>query len=107
MTLQSTECVMVFTNEMLNLHRGQGRDIFWRTTSYIASEEEYKYMVCDKTGGLFRLAIRFMQLLSSLPDIRPPSRIASSSTFGSEVDAVSSNTVSGEGVIALALYGDE
>jgi len=95
LTLQSTECVMVFTNEMLNLHRGQGRDIFWRTTSYIATEEEYRQMVCDKTGGLFRLAIRFMQLLSSISDVRPTSRIASSSTFGSEVDAAVASSTPG------------
>ena len=65
--LQSTTCVEVFTAEMLNLHRGQGRDIYWRTVCHIASEDEYCGMVIDKTGGLFRLAIRIMQLLS--PDI--------------------------------------
>jgi geranylgeranyl diphosphate synthase type 3 len=79
--LQSTECLTIFTAEMLNLHRGQGRDIFWRTTSYIASEEEYRQMVCDKTGGLFRLAIRFLQALSPLVE----SRMASSSSFEDEV----------------------
>lgn len=65
LSLQSTDCVQVFTAEMLNLHRGQGRDIFWRTSAYLASEEEYCQMVCDKTGGLFRLAIRVMQVLST------------------------------------------
>ena len=60
LTLQSPDAVFAFTNEMCNLHRGQGRDIFWRTSSHIASEEEYLQMVQDKTGGLFRLAIRVM-----------------------------------------------
>ena len=68
--LQSTECLEIFTSEMLNLHRGQGRDIFWRTTSYLASEEEYRQMVCDKTGGLFRLAVRILQALSPLVESR-------------------------------------
>ena len=64
MNLQSATSVEIFTAEMLNLHRGQGRDIFWRANSYIASEEEYIQMVCDKTGGLFRLAIRIMECVS-------------------------------------------
>lgn len=63
--LQSPKAVEAFTAEMLNLHRGQGRDIFWRTSSYIASEAEYIQMVQDKTGGLFRLAIRVMTAVST------------------------------------------
>lgn len=64
LTLQSTSCVEIYTSELLNLHRGQGRDIYWRSVSYVASEEEYVAMVVDKTGGLFRLAIRIMQAMS-------------------------------------------
>lgn len=66
LTLQSTEAVTAFTNEMCNLHRGQGRDIFWRVSEYIASEPEYLHMVQDKTGGLFRLAIRVMHAVVPL-----------------------------------------
>lgn len=64
LTLQSGECVEVFTREMLNLHRGQGRDIFWRESQYHATEGEYRDMVVDKTGGLFRLAIQMLFALS-------------------------------------------
>jgi geranylgeranyl pyrophosphate synthase len=51
----------VFVEELLNLHRGQGMDIHWRDTLTCPSEEEYMTMVSNKTGGLFRLAIKLMQ----------------------------------------------
>jgi geranylgeranyl diphosphate synthase type 3 len=51
--LQNPSCVEVFTREMLNLHRGQGRDIVWRDTFRVVSEAEYRDMVVDKTGGWF------------------------------------------------------
>ena len=76
---------------MLNLHRGQGRDIFWRTTSYLASEEEYRQMVCDKTGGLFRLAIRIMQSLSTSAEERMLKKL---STMSMSEISISSSTQS-------------
>jgi len=91
--LQSTECLTIFTGEMLNLHRGQGRDIFWRTTSYIASEEEYRQMVCDKTGGLFRLAIRFLQVLSPLTEERMERRITAASEDDTGGSISSANSI--------------
>ncbi|RYO80291.1 hypothetical protein DL766_006639 [Monosporascus sp. MC13-8B] len=54
----------IFTEELLNLHRGQGMDIYWRETSNCPTEEEYFAMVSNKTGGLFRLAVKLMQLVS-------------------------------------------
>ncbi|KAF6789048.1 Geranylgeranyl pyrophosphate synthase 1 [Colletotrichum sojae] len=54
----------IFTEELLNLHRGQGMDIYWRDASICPTEEEYFTMVSNKTGGLFRLAVRLMQLAS-------------------------------------------
>lgn len=55
----------VFISEMLNLHRGQGRDIYWRDECKCPTEEEYCDMVVDKTGGLFRLAVGLMRALST------------------------------------------
>ncbi|CAN8103574.1 unnamed protein product [Discula destructiva] len=52
----------IFTEEMLNLHRGQGMDLYWRDTLICPSEEEYLTMVQNKTGGLFRVAIRLMMI---------------------------------------------
>ncbi|XP_065176583.1 geranylgeranyl pyrophosphate synthase-like [Sycon ciliatum] len=58
------KAVDVFTTQMLELHRGQGKDIYWRDASVCPSEEEYRIMVIQKTGGLFRLAVGLLQLFS-------------------------------------------
>jgi geranylgeranyl diphosphate synthase type 3 len=62
--LNSPAATQVFTQELLNLHRGQGQDILWRDTCVCPSEEQYRSMVLDKTGGLFRLAVGLMQCFS-------------------------------------------
>ncbi|XP_073942700.1 geranylgeranyl pyrophosphate synthase quemao isoform X1 [Choristoneura fumiferana] len=54
----------VYTEQLLELHRGQGMEIYWRDNFHCPSEEEYKEMTVKKTGGLFMLAIRLMQLFS-------------------------------------------
>jgi len=53
-----------FTEQLLELHRGQGMDIYWRDAGICPSEEQYREMVKRKTGGLFGLAVRLMQLNS-------------------------------------------
>ena len=40
-------------------------DLFWRDTLTCPTEDEYLEMVGNKTGGLFRLAIKLMQAESS------------------------------------------
>ncbi|OLN95501.1 Geranylgeranyl pyrophosphate synthase 1 [Colletotrichum chlorophyti] len=62
--LEDPRAFEIFTEELLNLHRGQGMDIYWRDASICPTEEEYFTMVSNKTGGLFRLAVRLMQLAS-------------------------------------------
>mmetsp|Transcript_10900 Transcript_10900/g.11972 ORF Transcript_10900/g.11972 Transcript_10900/m.11972 type:complete len:305 (+) Transcript_10900:30-944(+) len=62
--LGSPEAVAVFIEELLNLHRGQGWDILWRDNNDCPTEEQYKQMVIDKTGGLFRLGTRILQCFS-------------------------------------------
>lgn len=59
--LDSPTAMQVFIGELLNLHRGQGYDILWRELVRCPTEEEYLDMVCDKTGGLFRLAVGLLQ----------------------------------------------
>jgi geranylgeranyl diphosphate synthase type 3 len=59
------EAVRVFLEELLNLHRGQGYDILWRDSVECPTEDQYRQMVLDKTGGLFRLCLRLMQVFSS------------------------------------------
>ncbi|KDN48185.1 terpenoid synthase [Tilletiaria anomala UBC 951] len=52
--------------EMINLHRGQGMDLFWRDSLTCPTEEEYVEMVINKTGGLFRIALKLMMAHSPL-----------------------------------------
>lgn len=59
--LGNQEIVRIYAEELCNLHKGQGMDLYWRDTLTCPSEEDYLEMVGNKTGGLFRLAIKFMQ----------------------------------------------
>lgn len=54
----------VYTEQLLELHRGQGMEIYWRDNFTCPTESEYKLMTIRKTGGLFMLAIRLMKLFS-------------------------------------------
>jgi geranylgeranyl diphosphate synthase, type III len=64
------EAIGIFTEELLNLHRGQGMDLYWRDTLTCPTEDDYLEMVQNKTGGLFRLAVKLMQAESSERDRR-------------------------------------
>ncbi|KAI9167721.1 Geranylgeranyl pyrophosphate synthase [Paramyrothecium foliicola] len=59
--LGNHEAVSMFAQELVNLHRGQGMDLFWRDTLTCPTEEDYLEMVGNKTGGLFRLGIKLMK----------------------------------------------
>lgn len=59
----------ILVDEMLNLHHGQGLDIYWRDSGNVVknnlpSIEDYLKMVMDKTGGLFRLLVKLLELVS-------------------------------------------
>ncbi|ORX45679.1 geranylgeranyl pyrophosphate synthase [Hesseltinella vesiculosa] len=56
--------VQIYTEELLNLHRGQGMELFWRDTLTCPTEEGFIEMVNNKTGGLLRLAVKLMQAAS-------------------------------------------
>lgn len=62
--LNHPDATNVYTQQLLELHRGQGMEIYWRDNFICPSEEEYCQMTMKKTGGLFMLAIRLMQLFS-------------------------------------------
>ncbi|XP_074643488.1 geranylgeranyl pyrophosphate synthase-like [Tubulanus polymorphus] len=64
LSLGHPDATTVFTEQLIELHRGQGMDIYWRDSYSCPTEEEYKEMVIRKTGGLFGLAVRLMQLFS-------------------------------------------
>lgn len=58
----SADLTAIFTEEMINLHVGQGSEIYFRDQGSVASPkiEEY-YKICSlKTGGLFRLFTRLL-----------------------------------------------
>ncbi|KAK0398298.1 hypothetical protein QR680_002519 [Steinernema hermaphroditum] len=56
--------IEIFSEKMLELHRGQGKELHWRDTHTCPTETEYENMVKQKTGGLFSLAVQLMQLFS-------------------------------------------
>ncbi|GAV53669.1 hypothetical protein ZYGR_0AK01710 [Zygosaccharomyces rouxii] len=62
------DLMVIFNQEMINLHRGQGLDIYWRENllHFIPDETKYYNMVMNKTGGLFRLTVRIMELLTDV-----------------------------------------
>ncbi|KAA8902589.1 isoprenoid synthase domain-containing protein [Sphaerosporella brunnea] len=63
--LNNPDILKIYTEEALNLHRGQGMDLFWRDNLRCPTTEDYLEMVSNKTGGLFRLAIKLMQASSA------------------------------------------
>ncbi|KAF2368606.1 Polyprenyl synthetase [Trinorchestia longiramus] len=65
LALGHPQAVNVFCEQLLELHRGQGLDIHWRDSFACPTEEQYRRMIICKTGGLFGLAIRLMQLFST------------------------------------------
>lgn len=66
------EAIRVFMEELIHLHRGQGMDIYWRDNVQCPTEEDYIEMVQNKTGGLFRLSVRLMQVFSDFKaDLKP------------------------------------
>ena len=63
--LNNPKTIQIYTDELCNLHRGQGMDLFWRDTLTCPTEQDYLQMVANKTGGLFRLAVQLMQAESA------------------------------------------
>ncbi|KAK7220688.1 hypothetical protein V2G26_008691 [Clonostachys chloroleuca] len=64
--LGNPKAVDIFAEELVNLHRGQGMDLYWRDTLTCPTEDDYLEMVGNKTGGLFRLGIKLMQAESDV-----------------------------------------
>lgn len=64
--LRSRDLNRDFVYEMTNLHEGQGLDIYWRDflpeLHQLPTIEEYLTMVQNKTGGLFRLSVRLLDV---------------------------------------------
>jgi geranylgeranyl diphosphate synthase type 3 len=48
------DLIGLVTEELLNLHRGQGLDLFWRDSLVCPTEEEYVHMVLGSESSLQR-----------------------------------------------------
>jgi len=59
--LGNSKMVDIYTEELLNLHKGQGMELFWRDSLTCPTQDEYIDMVSNKTGGLLRLGVKLMQ----------------------------------------------
>ncbi|OKL57729.1 hypothetical protein UA08_07231 [Talaromyces atroroseus] len=60
--LNNPQAIDIYVNSLIDLHRGQGMELFWRDSLMCPTEEEYLDMVANKTGGLFCLAVQLMQV---------------------------------------------
>jgi geranylgeranyl diphosphate synthase type 3 len=58
--------ITVYYEEMLNLHHGQGLEIYYRDRFQCPDEDRYLTIVKQKTGGLLRLSIRWMLIYAKL-----------------------------------------
>lgn len=58
------DAAKVYTEQMLELHRGQGMEIYWRENMICPTESQYKLMTIRKTGGLFMIGTGLMKLFS-------------------------------------------
>lgn len=66
--LNNPEAMSIFSEELVNLHRGQGMDLFWRDTLTVPSEEDYLEMVDNK--------VRFLSPLIALKLLTNSNRLA-------------------------------
>ncbi|KAH8551726.1 isoprenoid synthase domain-containing protein [Umbelopsis sp. PMI_123] len=64
--LSNFKLLTIFSEEILNLHRGQGIELFWRDSITCPTEDEFINMINNKTGGLLRLAVRLMMAASNV-----------------------------------------
>lgn len=64
LALRHPDAANIYTQQMLELHRGQGMEIYWRENLICPTESEYKLMTIRKTGGLFMIATCLMKLFS-------------------------------------------
>lgn len=56
--------VRLFTEQMLQLHRGKGAEIYWRDAFICPTEEAYLELIGRNSSGLFGMFVRLMQLFS-------------------------------------------
>jgi geranylgeranyl diphosphate synthase type 3 len=61
------DLIGLVTEELLNLHRGQGLDLFWRDSLVCPTEEEYVHMVLGSTStSILFFIIPFCPIISKI-----------------------------------------
>ncbi|OUM65593.1 hypothetical protein PIROE2DRAFT_41532, partial [Piromyces sp. E2] len=64
-SLNNINLIKIYSDELLNLHRGQGMEIYFRDSNICPTEDDYMDIVSNKTGGLLRLGVKLMEELST------------------------------------------
>ncbi|XP_015117612.1 geranylgeranyl pyrophosphate synthase [Diachasma alloeum] len=64
LALNHPKAIQVYVEELLELWRGQGIDIYWRDNYICPSEAEYRLMAIQKLGALFKLDACLKQVFS-------------------------------------------
>ncbi|KND87002.1 Ophiobolin F synthase [Tolypocladium ophioglossoides CBS 100239] len=72
--LGSLDCIKIALAELKNLHAGQSMDLYWTCNLVCPQIEMHLKSLDDKTGGLFRLLFRLMEVLS--PSERRPNLLS-------------------------------
>jgi len=67
--LKNLNLIKIYSDELLNLHRGQGMEIYFRDSNICPTEADYMDIVSNKTGGLLRLGVKLMKELSTTKKI--------------------------------------
>jgi geranylgeranyl diphosphate synthase type 3 len=62
--LNHPEAIKIYNEEMMNLYRGQGAEIFWSDNSICPNEVEFLQAMSMRSVPAFSLTIRLMQLFS-------------------------------------------
>jgi geranylgeranyl pyrophosphate synthase len=64
---KTPQAMGVFIDGLSSLSIGQSWDLNWKFNSYCPSINEYMAMIDGKTGAMFKMLVRLMQCMSSLP----------------------------------------
>ncbi|CAF1073301.1 unnamed protein product [Adineta steineri] len=65
-TLDSPDVGRILIDHLVELHKGQGYDIWWRENNICPTEENYYKMIDNKCGGLFRLTLDLLRICSPI-----------------------------------------
>ncbi|CAF0780725.1 unnamed protein product [Adineta steineri] len=65
-TLDNPDVGRILIDHLVDLHKGQGYDIWWRENNICPTEENYYKMIDNKCGGLFHLALDLLKTCSPI-----------------------------------------